>query len=118
MSYTGFSTLEYQISIHEDEEAHEQDAYEQRLADAQQGIGGLVLLPEGDPASLDDYVSMPTRHDILNTCPHGWYIEDGRQTHGVYHLNDTEGRWEPCDQYVIHDKLTGDDRYKPYPLLP
>lgn len=109
-------TLEYQLNVHENREAAGQAAWERSIHEAQDGSTGLVLAPEGDEWSLDDYVDPTSKN--ADFCPHGWPHEDGRRTGGPYHLNDTDGRWEPCDQYVIHDKLTGDDRYKPYPLLP
>lgn len=54
------------------------------IQDTQNGIGDFTLLPEADRNSLDDYMKLPEQNR-LNTCSHGYLIEQGVKSNMTYH---------------------------------
>lgn len=56
------------------------------IQDIQNGIGDFVLRPEADRNSLDDYMKLPEQNR-LNTCSHGYLIEQGVKSHMTYHVD-------------------------------
>ena len=64
------------------------------IQDTQNGIGDFTLLPEADRNSLDDYMKLPEQNR-LNTCSHGYLIEQGVKSHMPYH-DDGSGDWTLC----------------------
>lgn len=75
------------------------------VQDIQNGIGDFALLPEADRNSLDGYVKLSERNR-LNTCPHGYLIEQGVKSNMTYH-DDGSGDWVLCnddpdyEQYIM-----------------
>ena len=64
------------------------------IQDTQNGIGDFTLLPEADRNSLDDYMKLPEQNR-LNTCSHGYLIEQGVKSNMTYH-DDGSGDWTLC----------------------
>lgn len=54
------------------------------IQDTQNGIGDFTLLPEADRNSLDGYMKLPEQNR-LNTCSHGYLIEQGVKSNMTYH---------------------------------
>ncbi len=64
------------------------------IQDTQNGIGDFTLLPEADRNSLDDYMKLPEQNR-LNTCSHGYLIEQGVKSNMNNH-DDGSGDWTLC----------------------
>ncbi len=56
------------------------------IQDIQNGIGDFALLPEADRNSLDGYMKLPEQNR-LNTCSHGYLIEQGVKSNMTYHVD-------------------------------
>lgn len=111
-----FNSIDYQINLMLDHEQDLQDEYDRRLRDVREGVGDYVLLPEGDPWKLNDYVQDPQPTNILDTCSHGFYIAEGARTGTMYHLSPDLGLWEACDDYEDIEQMVTDGRPLTQPM--
>ena len=94
--YCGSIECQINLMYHQEEEAaREREEILERLRD---GSDGDVLLPEGDPYEIEDYVNCPEPTNVCNTCEHGLYWTSGVRSDIWYHLNEDTYLWEVCDE--------------------
>lgn len=91
-----YGTLEHQLNQYLEQEAVEQEDYDNRLHDLQQGMPDLILLPEADPNDIDSYMVWPPQYKpSIEYCSHGHLIWPGEKTGMIYHDNE-DGTWGLC----------------------
>lgn len=95
-----YGTVEYQIDLMLNRESDMEKEREQVIQRMRDGVDGDMLLPEGDPYKVEDYVRDPHPTSPCDTCEHGFYWTDGVQSGVWYHLNGDLGLWEICDEDV------------------
>lgn len=93
-----YGSIEWQINLMLDREEDSAREREEILERLRGGDDGDVLLPEGDPDEIEDYVNCPEPTNVCNTCEHGLYWTDGVRSDIGYHLNEDIYLWEVCDE--------------------
>lgn len=93
-----YGSIEHQINLMLDMEEDAAKEREKVLEALRDGRYGDVLLPEGDPDEIDDYVKCPETTDMRDACEHGLYWTCGVRSDVWYHLNEDTCLWEVCDE--------------------